>query len=105
MRVPGLYLLGQGMNVAKAALKGAASKNRIDLACFVDPVGDFDRAVYGVRCGEPNTRAVRDVDGTLRTGAIVYLGKCFERIGPCRTELHFGTGDPDWIVPLSARLL
>jgi hypothetical protein len=40
MGVPGLDLLGEGVDVAEAALEGAAGEDRVDAGGLAGPVGD-----------------------------------------------------------------
>jgi hypothetical protein len=47
MRATRLDLLGQGVDVAEAALVGAARENCIDAGRSIAEVGDIDGGVYG----------------------------------------------------------
>jgi hypothetical protein len=74
MGVAGLDLLGDGVDVAGAALDGAAGEDRIDAGGLVDGVADRDGA--GDRMGAGKTRrpgAVRDVERPLGASPALRL--------------------------------
>src|SRR5260370_28517400 len=48
MGVPGRDLLGEGVDVAEAALEGAAGEDRVDAGGLVGPVGDRNSAGRGI---------------------------------------------------------
>src|SRR6516165_1447503 len=62
MGVAGLDLLRDGVDVAVAALEGAAGEDRIDAGGFVGPVGDCDGTGNRIGACKPRPRAVQDVD-------------------------------------------
>ena len=71
MRISGLNLLREGMNIAKAALKSAIRKYRIDASLFVNPIGDFYSEMYGVGSGESDAGPVWNINCSLGAGAII----------------------------------
>src|SRR5260370_36041322 len=60
MGVPGLDLLGEGVDVAEAALEGSAGEDRVDAGGLVGPVGDGDGAGDRVGAGEAGPGAAGD---------------------------------------------
>src|SRR2546423_9576376 len=62
MGVAGLDLLRQCVDIAEAALEGAAGEDRVDAGGFVSPVGDSNGAGDRVRSGEAGAGAVRGID-------------------------------------------
>src|SRR5260370_37268232 len=73
MGVARLDLLREGVDVAEAALEGAAGEDRVDAGGLVGPVGDCDGAGHRVGAGEPGSGAGRGLapDGRLPPTAAV----------------------------------
>src|SRR5438270_3461551 len=62
MRVCAFDLLREGVDVAEAALEGAAGEDRVDAGGLVGAVGEYDGAGDGVGAGEAGSGAVGDFD-------------------------------------------
>ena len=73
MRVARLDLLGDGVDVAEAALEGAAGEDRVDAGGLVDGVGDRDGAGDRMGAGETRPGAVRDVERPLGASPALRL--------------------------------
>ena len=95
MGVARLDLLRQGVDVAEAALEGAAGEDRVDAGGLVGAVGDIYGAGDRVGAGEAGSSAVRDVDrGCIGrrhlAGAPVDLGHRVDQIAAGGAEAGFG---------------
>jgi hypothetical protein len=62
MGVAGLDLLREGVDVAEAALEGAAGEDRVDAGGLVGPVGDCHGAGDRIGAGEVGSGGGRDID-------------------------------------------
>jgi hypothetical protein len=71
--VVGLDLLGDGVDVAEAALEGAAGEDRVDAGGLVGPVGDRDGARNSIEARETRPGAVRDVERPLGASPALRL--------------------------------
>src|SRR5205807_5898516 len=80
MGVARLDLLREGVDVAEAALEGAAGEDRINAGGLVGSVGDRDGAGDRVGAGEAGAGAGGDVDWSRRAGAAIDLGDRVEQI-------------------------
>src|SRR5437868_3878613 len=80
MGVARLDLLGEGVDVAEAALEGAAGEDRFNAGGLVGSVGDRDGAGDRVGAGEAGAGAGGDVDWSRRAGAAIDLGDRVEQI-------------------------
>jgi hypothetical protein len=92
MRVARLDLLGEGADVAEAALERAPRKDRVDAGGLVSVVRDRNGARNRVRAGEPGSCAVGDGDRGGGAGAPVDVGNRVEQIGSGGAEPYFGAG-------------
>jgi hypothetical protein len=99
MGVAGLDLLREGVDVAEAALQGAAGEDRVDAGGLVGPVGDRDGVGDGLArqfdlLPNKTTSGIIGVEARLRTASMATLmprlKRSLRRHGTLSDRIPFG---------------